>query len=80
MHESKFFKYSSSISRVLTNFSVENLILQLARSGQIQKKVTEEELVKLLDQLSQQDNKTNRTKIVYERRQVQDDDDDDFFD
>lgn len=44
--------------------SVEDLLLRLARSGQIQKKVSETELIGLLDQLSQQESKANKTKIV----------------
>lgn len=44
--------------------NVEDLILNLARSGRLQKKVTEEDLKQLLEQLSEQENKTNRTKIV----------------
>lgn len=38
--------------------------MRMARSGQLQKKVTESDLIALLDQLSQQENKTNKTKIV----------------
>lgn len=63
----------------------------MARSGQIQRKVSEEELVSLLDQISQQEQKQTKTKIIFDqRRQIedldvtgsskQDEDDDDFFD
>ncbi|CDO51495.1 similar to Saccharomyces cerevisiae YMR074C Protein with homology to human PDCD5, which is involved in programmed cell death [Geotrichum candidum] len=63
--------------------SVEDLLIRLVRSGQIQKKVSEQELISLLEQLSQQESKANKTKIVFERRNTNldnDDDDDDFFD
>ena len=50
----------------------------MARSGQIQRKVSEQELVSLLNQISQQESKVNSTKIVYNRR-GEDDDDDDVF-
>lgn len=63
----------------------------MARSGQIQRKVSEEELVSLLDQISQQEQKQTKTKIIFDqRRQIedldvagsskQDEDEDDFFD
>lgn len=52
------------IDWLLTYSSVEDLLLRLARSGQIQKKVSEQELIGLLDQLSQQESKANKTKIV----------------
>ena len=63
----------------------------MARSGQIQRKVSEEEFVSLLDQISQQEQKQTKTKIIFDqRRQIedldvtgsskQDEDDDDFFD
>lgn len=44
--------------------NVEDLILNLAKSGRLQQKVTEEHLKQLLEQLSEQENKANRTKIV----------------
>lgn len=44
--------------------------MRLVRSGQIQKKVTEQELISLLDQLSQQESKANKTKIVVSRQEA----------
>lgn len=43
---------------------VEELILNLARSGRLQKKITEDDLKQLLSQLSEQESKVNQTKIV----------------
>ncbi|CAN6664430.1 hypothetical protein TRVA0_036S00166 [Trichomonascus vanleenenianus] len=56
--------------------SVEDLLIRMARSGQIRQKVSEEELVSLLDQISQQEQRTSQTKVVFTRRN--DDDDDDY--
>lgn len=55
------------------------MLIRMAQTGQIRKKVEEEELVSLLDQISKQDAKANESKIIYNRREL-DDDDDDFFD
>lgn len=48
----------------------------MARSGQIQQKVSEEQLVQLLDQISQQESKSTQPKIVYTKRRSDDEDDD----
>lgn len=71
---------------------IEDLVLRMARSGQIQRKVSEDELVSLLNQISQQES-SQKTKIVFNRRNDDfeapssgskkdndDDDEDDFFD
>ncbi len=56
------------------------MLIRLAQTGQIRKKVEEEELVSLLGQISKQDQKTTgNNKIIINRREL-DDDDDDFFD
>jgi hypothetical protein len=69
---------------------VEDLLFRMARSGQIQRKVSEQELVSLLDQIAQT---KSESKIVFNRKgdvgltalesnqsKVEDDDEDDFFD
>lgn len=63
----------------------------MARTGQIQQRISEQELVGLLDQISQQQSKANQTRIVYNKRRDddeievggdtnKDDSEDDFFD
>ncbi|KAK9381686.1 PDCD5-related protein [Kockiozyma suomiensis] len=59
---------------------VEDLLIRMARSGQIQNRVDEDELISLLDQISQQESKANETKIVYQTRRYNYDDDDDDLD
>lgn len=68
---------------------VEDLLLRMARSGQIQRKVSEQELVALLNQIAQT---KSESKIVFNRKgdvglddlttetTQADQDDDDFFD
>jgi programmed cell death protein 5 len=51
----------------------------MARSGQIQQKVSEEQLVQLLDQISQQESKSTQPKILYTKRRSDDEDDEDDF-
>lgn len=74
---------------------VEELLIRMAQSNQLRGKVSEPQLVQLLDQISAQEDKS-RAKIVYNRRDSDDDsdldastqkpqpnaddDDDDFFD
>ncbi|KAK9479752.1 PDCD5-related protein [Lipomyces japonicus] len=59
---------------------VEDLLIQMARTGQIQNRVDEDELISLLDQISKQETKQNETKIVYQTRRYNayDSDDDDL--
>lgn len=59
--------------------SVEDLLIRMARSGQIQQKVSEEQLVQLLDQISQQESKSTQPKILYTKRRSDDEDDEDDF-
>ncbi|KAK9460913.1 double-stranded DNA-binding domain-containing protein [Lipomyces oligophaga] len=59
---------------------VEDLLIQMARTGQIQSRVDEDELISLLDQISRQESKANETKIVYQTRRFQNFDDDDDLD
>ncbi|KAA8917515.1 hypothetical protein TRICI_000332 [Trichomonascus ciferrii] len=51
----------------------------MARSGQIQQKVSEDQLVQLLDQISQQESKSTQPKIVYTKRRSDDEDEEDDF-
>ncbi|ODQ50514.1 DNA-binding TFAR19-related protein [Saitoella complicata NRRL Y-17804] len=57
---------------------VENMLIQMARTGQIRQKVSEEELIGLLEEISGQESKRNQTKIVMQRRRDLDEDDDDW--
>ncbi|KXS18108.1 DNA-binding TFAR19-related protein [Gonapodya prolifera JEL478] len=57
--------------------SVEDLLLNMARSGRIQAKLTEKELIGLLEQVSAG---KKETKIVYTRRRRDSDDDEDELD
>jgi len=54
--------------------SVENMIIQMARMGQIRNKMSDEELRKLLDTISERTNKT--TTVKFDRRRVNIDSDD----
>lgn len=57
--------------------AVENYIVKLVQMGQVSRKLTEDDVVEILDGLSRDEKKQGQTKIVFNRR---DDDDDDFFD
>ncbi|KAG7114452.1 DNA-binding protein like [Verticillium longisporum] len=56
---------------------VENRLIMLAQSGQLQSKVTEAQLKELLNAVA---DKQEEEKIVVSRRKGWDDDDDDLFD
>ncbi|KAK9241107.1 PDCD5-related protein [Lipomyces kononenkoae] len=60
--------------------SVEDLLIQMARTGQIRNRVDEDELISLLDQISKQESKEHETKIVYQTRRFGGDDSEDDFD
>ncbi|KAK9434557.1 PDCD5-related protein [Lipomyces doorenjongii] len=60
--------------------SVEDLLIQMARTGQIRSRVDEEELISLLDQISKQESREHETKIVYQTRRFGGVDSDDDFD
>eukprot|EP00696_Hemimastix_kukwesjijk_P018833 gnl/Hemi2/7866_TR2716_c0_g1_i2.p1 gnl/Hemi2/7866_TR2716_c0_g1~~gnl/Hemi2/7866_TR2716_c0_g1_i2.p1 ORF type:complete len:129 (-),score=50.55 gnl/Hemi2/7866_TR2716_c0_g1_i2:262-648(-) len=51
---------------------VENMILQMATSGRLGGRVTEEQLIKLLEQISEADKKKNR--VIVQRRRYDEDD------
>lgn len=58
--------------------AVENYIIKLISMGSISKKLSENDIVEILNSLSR-DEKKNETKIVFNRRELSDDEDD-FFD
>ncbi|KAK9366408.1 PDCD5-related protein [Lipomyces kononenkoae] len=60
--------------------SVEDLLIQMARTGQIRSRVDEDELISLLDQISKQESREHETKIVYQTRRFGGDEDEDDFD
>ncbi|EPY50792.1 DNA-binding TFAR19-like protein [Schizosaccharomyces cryophilus OY26] len=55
--------------------AVEELLIRMARSGQVLQKISESELIELLEKISGQLSKQRETKIVYSRRAVDDEDD-----
>ncbi|EEB07280.1 DNA-binding TFAR19-like protein [Schizosaccharomyces japonicus yFS275] len=56
--------------------AIEELLLRMAKTGQIRHKITESELIDLLEQISGQETKKKETKIVVNRRKFDDDEDD----
>ncbi|TFK42697.1 hypothetical protein BDQ12DRAFT_719544 [Crucibulum laeve] len=58
---------------------IENILLRMAQSGQLRGRLTEEQLIDLLDQMEESQGKasTKKSTIVYQRK-VMDDDDFDF--
>lgn len=70
---------------------VENYLIRLFQSGGIRGKVTEEDIVDILDKIAQEERRNTSTRITFERRDYVDngkesitkannDSDDDFFD
>ncbi|KAI8870465.1 programmed cell death protein 5 [Ramicandelaber brevisporus] len=57
--------------------AVENAIIQMVRSGQIRGRVSEDQLVEMLDDLNEQTRAKEPTKIVSQRRKNAFDSDDD---
>ncbi|OAX37188.1 DNA-binding TFAR19-related protein [Rhizopogon vinicolor AM-OR11-026] len=56
---------------------IETIILRMAQSGQLRDRVSEKQLIDLLDQMENvQSKSSSKTKIVYQRRRDFDDDDD----
>ncbi|KAL5467620.1 hypothetical protein EMCRGX_G031879 [Ephydatia muelleri] len=53
--------------------AVENMLIQMAQSGQLQGKVGEAQLIALLEKISQS---TQKTTVKFERRKVDSDDED----
>lgn len=61
--------------------AVENYIVKLYSVGQISQKLSEKDIVEILDGLSRDTQQKQQSKIVYNRKSTLDDDDeDDFFD
>ncbi|KAH7889989.1 PDCD5-related protein [Phlebopus sp. FC_14] len=56
---------------------IEGILLRMAQSGQLRGKVTESQLIELLEQMEDAQSKTTKkaTTIVYQRRRDFDDDD-----
>jgi len=57
--------------------AVEDLLIRMVQTGQIRGKVSESQLIGLLEQINQQ--QRPETKIVYNRRKFGDDSDDEYF-
>jgi len=58
---------------------MEGILLRMAQTGQLRQRVTEDQLIGLLEQASEAQGKSNAKKsISFQRRKVVDDDDDDF--
>lgn len=70
--------------------AVENYLKQIISSGQLSHKITEDEIVQILNGISREQKKKNDVKIIFNRRNNDltenikktndEDDDDDFFD
>ncbi|OLL22658.1 hypothetical protein NEOLI_002463 [Neolecta irregularis DAH-3] len=57
--------------------AVEDLIIQSAQQGRLRSRVSEKELIDLLDQISKQESNKREAKIVYTRRTIADENEDD---
>ncbi|KAJ1952639.1 hypothetical protein IWQ62_006177 [Dispira parvispora] len=57
--------------------SIEDMLIRMARMGQLRGKVNDTQLVDLLEQVNEK-TKRNEPKIVFNRRRDEDDDDDDY--
>ncbi|CAG98939.1 Sdd2p [Kluyveromyces lactis] len=69
--------------------AVEAYLLQMVRSGAIRNKLTEQDIVGILESVGRDEQKRNTTRIIFDRREKgtasssvdqDDDEDDDFFD
>lgn len=66
--------------------AVEGYIQQLASRGQITHKITEHEIVEILNGIARDEKRKNDTKIIFDRRETAadlsngEDSEDDFFD
>ncbi|CAB4387347.1 DNA-binding TFAR19-related protein [Rhizophagus irregularis] len=56
--------------------AVEDLLIRMAQTGQLRGKVSESQLIEILEQINQQ--QKPETKIVYNRRKFDDEDEDDY--
>lgn len=66
------------LSRPEKGAMVENMICRMAQTGQIRNKITEPELIQLLESLNQQMPKSTSTVKFDRRRAALDSDDEDF--
>ncbi|XP_059054041.1 programmed cell death protein 5 [Achroia grisella] len=66
------------ISRPEKAAMVENMICRMAQMGQVQSKISEQELIQILESLNQQMPKSTSTVKFDRRRAALDSDDDDF--
>ncbi|CAG87806.1 DEHA2E05896p [Debaryomyces hansenii CBS767] len=62
--------------------AVEQYIIKLAATGNITRKLSENDIVEILDGISRDEKKQTQSKIVFDRRttNIDSDEDDDFFD
>ncbi|CDO96517.1 unnamed protein product [Kluyveromyces dobzhanskii CBS 2104] len=69
--------------------AVEAYLMQMVRSGAIRNKLTEQDIVGILESVGRDEQKRNTTRIIFDRREKgaasapadhDDDDEDDFFD
>lgn len=62
--------------------AVEQYIIKLATMGNITRKLSENDIVEILDGISRDEKKQTQSKIVFDRRatSAESDEDDDFFD
>ncbi|EDP41492.1 hypothetical protein MGL_4185 [Malassezia globosa CBS 7966] len=58
--------------------TISDLLLQMARSGQVRQRVTEDQLIMLLDQVDQATSQESTGKITVTRKKTLNDDDDDW--
>ncbi|WFD28121.1 hypothetical protein MNAN1_003127 [Malassezia nana] len=58
--------------------AISDILLQMARSGQVRQRVSEEQLIMLLDQVDQAGTNESASKITVSRKKTLDDDDDDW--
>lgn len=66
------------LSRPEKGAMVENMICRMAQMGQVQNKITEQELIQLLESLNSQLPKSSSTVKFDRRRAALDSDDEDF--
>ncbi len=62
--------------------AVEQYIIKLAATGNITRKLSENDIVEILDGISRDEKKQTQSKIVFDRKttNIDSDEDDDFFD
>ncbi|CAO3615981.1 unnamed protein product [Cunninghamella blakesleeana] len=58
--------------------AVEDLLIRMAQTNQLRNKVTEAQLIDLLEKINQQEPSASQTRVVFNRRKFDDDSDDDY--